>query len=123
MGSTTVCKVLGSIVMVDTGTKETDQKVICIAKNSECYAQIDGMNDLEKFYPGTATQLVTWLKCYKTTDGKGINRLANNEEPLSASEAVDVINETRGHWKKMCGSSAAFSKFALERCPPKANLF
>jgi 3'-phosphoadenosine 5'-phosphosulfate synthase len=117
MGSTTACKVLGSLELIDDG--ETDHKILCVAKGSENYKHINDVASLEKYYPGTIDNLVHWLKYYKTSDGKGVNVIANNEVPLDVDDAVDIINDTRGFWQRLCKEADNYDdEFDLERCPP-----
>jgi 3'-phosphoadenosine 5'-phosphosulfate synthase len=119
MGSTTPCKVLGSLELIDGG--ETDHKIVCIAKGSPLYDRVADMEDLEVEMPGTEERLVHWLMYYKTSDGKGVNEMGNGEEALGVEEAVDIIKETHGYWKKLCkGKEEDWVKdygFDLDRCP------
>mmetsp|Transcript_18511 Transcript_18511/g.26054 ORF Transcript_18511/g.26054 Transcript_18511/m.26054 type:complete len:1092 (+) Transcript_18511:37-3312(+) len=100
MGSITPCKVLGSVELIDEG--ETDHKIICINLNDPDAEKITSMSDLDQVKPGTITNLIHWLKNYKTSDGKPQNSLAQ-EEPTSAQEAIDIIAETHLRWRALCG--------------------
>lgn len=100
MGSVTPCRVLGSLELIDDG--ETDHKILCVAEGSDDFDRIHSVNDLESHRPGTIKRLVHWLKYYKTSDGKGVNELGNEERPTSVNEAVDIIEETNGYWKALC---------------------
>jgi len=99
MGSTTPCRVLGSLELIDEG--ETDHKVICIALTDPDQARIRSMYDLERIKPGTVDRLVHWLKYYKTSDGKGANRLAS-ETPTTQHEAMQIIQDTHKRWNMLC---------------------
>jgi 3'-phosphoadenosine 5'-phosphosulfate synthase len=100
MGSITPCRVLGSLELIDEG--ETDQKILCIALSDKDAASIHSMDDLERVKPGTLSKLLDWLKRYKTSDGKEENSLAS-ETPTTVARAVQVINETHGRWRALCG--------------------
>jgi 3'-phosphoadenosine 5'-phosphosulfate synthase len=100
MGSVTPCRVLGSLELIDEG--ETDHKVLCIALTDKDAASIHSMDDLERIKPGTLAKLVDWLKRYKTSDGKGENRLAS-ETPKTVSEALQIIDEMHERWQSLCG--------------------
>ena len=91
MGSTTPVVVLGSLELIDEG--ETDHKIIALRASDPRASSVRSLDDLERSSPGLTARLVDWLKMYKTSDGKGINQLANNERPTSASEAKAIIAE------------------------------
>jgi len=57
---------------------------------------------------GTATQLVQWLKYYKTAEGKGVNSLVS-EIPSSAAEAVQVIEACHARWQALKNGTAVDS--------------
>ena len=118
MGSVTPCKVLGSLELIDGG--ETDHKIICISKSNEHFKSIKNMETLDDYYPGTTERLVHWLKYYKTSDGKGVNELANDEKPLGVSAAVDIIEETHAYWRDLCGKNKHKweKEHDLTQCPP-----
>ena len=119
MGSSVGCKVLGSLELIDEG--ETDHKIICIAEGSEHYGDVNDMDELELRLPGTEGRLVHWLKYYKTSDGKGVNELANGEDALGVDKALGVIRETNGYWKRLCKEKDTDGMkeygFDLSRCP------
>lgn len=100
MGSITPCRVLGSLELIDEG--ETDHKVLCIATTDKDYDRIRSMDDLERVKPGTLERLLDWLKRYKTSDGKGENKLAS-DTPKTVSETVKILNETHERWRSLCG--------------------
>jgi 3'-phosphoadenosine 5'-phosphosulfate synthase len=45
-------------------------------------------------------KLVDWLKNYKTSDGKPVNRL-KQETPTSVSEAVRIVEEVSGFYQNL----------------------
>ena len=118
MGSTTPCKVIGSLKLIDSG--ETDHKILCISSKSEYFGRIKDMATLEDVLPGTEARLVHWLKYYKTTEGKGLNEFGNEGKAFSASEAVGIIKETRLHWKRLCKNGEELSEkfgYDISACP------
>ena len=116
MGSVTPCKVLGSLELIDSG--ETDHKILCVAEGSEDYDLINNVSDLETFRPGVLDDLVMWMKYYKTSDGKGVNELGNGERPITREQALEVVEETNGYWKKLCeGREDDGRGFDLSGCP------
>jgi 3'-phosphoadenosine 5'-phosphosulfate synthase len=100
MGSVTPCRVIGSLELIDEG--ETDHKILCIAVSDPDAKSIHSIDDLERVKPGHLAKLKDWLKRYKTSDGKGENSLAS-EQPKTAREAVEVIEETHKRWSMLCG--------------------
>jgi 3'-phosphoadenosine 5'-phosphosulfate synthase len=90
MGSVVPVKVLGSLELIDEG--ETDHKIIVIRSTDKHFDRIHSVYDLDKYKPGVIDKLVDWLKNYKTSDGKPVNRLAQ-DEPTSAAEAMDIIEQ------------------------------
>lgn len=105
MGSITPCRVLGHLELIDEG--EMDNKIICIALSDPDASSIHSMGDLERTKPGTIERLKDWLKRYKTSDGKAENSLAS-EDPTSANEALDLIEETHMRWKNLCGKGTGY---------------
>ena len=100
MGSVTPCRVIGSFELIDEG--ETDHKILCIALSDPDASQIHSIVDLERVKPGHVDRLRDWLKRYKTSDGKPENSLAD-DTPKTASQAMEVIEETHARWKSLCG--------------------
>ena len=50
--------------------------LIALRADDPDFARVHDMATLEAVKPGITAKLVDWLKMYKTTDGKGINQLA-----------------------------------------------
>lgn len=109
MGSTTPVKVLGSLELIDEG--ETDHKIIAIRATDPRAASINSVADLERSHPGLTARLVDWLKMYKTSDGKGVNQLANDERPTSAREAETIIAECEARWKSLVANPSGYPAF------------
>jgi 3'-phosphoadenosine 5'-phosphosulfate synthase len=99
MGSIQPCRVLGSFELIDEG--ETDHKILCISLSDPDASSIFTLADLERKKPQHLNNLRDWLKRYKTSDGKGENKLAS-EVPRTALEAKEVIMETHDRWKALC---------------------
>uniref|UniRef100_A0A3B4WU32 inorganic diphosphatase n=1 Tax=Seriola lalandi dorsalis TaxID=1841481 RepID=A0A3B4WU32_SERLL len=108
MGSVTPVKPLGVLSMIDDG--ELDWKLIAINAADEHAAQINDVDDIEKFYPGTVSGIREWFRWYKTPDGKPINAFGHGEKALSAKEAVHVIEETNGFYKDLMAGKADAGK-------------
>jgi len=104
MGSTTAIKVLGSLELIDEG--ETDHKIIALRADDPRAASVNSLADMERYTPGVTAKLVDWLKMYKTSDGKGINQLANNEQATTAAEALHIITECEQRWQYLTSTGA-----------------
>jgi 3'-phosphoadenosine 5'-phosphosulfate synthase len=111
MGSTTPVVVLGSLELIDEG--ETDHKIIALRASDPRASSVRSLDDLERSSPGLTARLVDWLKMYKTSDGKGINQLANDERPTSASEAEAIIAECEQRWRALLAAPNARPEFWL----------
>lgn len=100
MGSVTPCRVLGNLELIDEG--ETDHKILCISMTDPLSSTVRTIDDLERAKPGTVELVKTWLKRYKTTDGKPVNSLAS-ETPSSVDQALGVVAEVHSRWERLCG--------------------
>jgi 3'-phosphoadenosine 5'-phosphosulfate synthase len=118
MGSVVRVKVLGSMELIDEG--ETDHKIIVLREDDAHFDDVHSMNDLERVKPGVTAMLLDWLKNYKTSDGKPVNRL-KQDEPTSVSEAVKIIEEVSGYYNNLISGNmseaakAASSKYHLPK--------
>jgi len=107
MGSIVPCKVLGSLALIDEG--ETDHKIIVIREDDPNFHHIHSVRDMDKFVKGATARLVHWLKYYKTSDGKGVNELGNDDLPIGASEASDLIEEVVGFYEDLLDGTTRVS--------------
>jgi len=108
MGSFTPVKVLGCLSKIDDG--ELDWKIIAISAADEHAAEINDVDDIEKFYPGTVSGVREWFRWYKTPDDKPVNGFGHGEKCLSAAEAKEVIAETNKHYKALLSGEAEKGK-------------
>jgi 3'-phosphoadenosine 5'-phosphosulfate synthase len=79
---------------------ETDHKIIVLRADDPIADEINTLRDLERHHPNVISMLVDWLKNYKTSDGKPVNKL-RHEEPLSAEKAKALITETHEFYKAL----------------------
>jgi len=98
MGSVVQVKVLGSLALIDEG--ETDHKIIALRTSDRNIDRINSVQDLEKYHPGITAELVNWLEYYKTTDGKGVNKLSR-DTPTSAAEALHIIEQVHDFYNDL----------------------
>ena len=61
--------------------------------------------DLDALMPTLLPRLRTWLREYKTTDGKPPNVL-RGERPLGPAEAADVIATHHASWRELMATRA-----------------
>jgi inorganic pyrophosphatase len=85
--------------MIDDG--ELDWKVIAVNAADEHAKDMNDVEDIEKFYPGTVSGIREWFRWYKTPDGKPINGFGHGERALGAAETKEVIAETHEHYKNL----------------------
>merc|ERR1712032_1790902 len=112
MGSITPVKPLGVLSMIDDG--ELDWKPIAIAASDEKAAEINDVDDIEKFYPGTVSGIREWFRWYKTPDDKPVNAFGHGEKALGAAEAVEVIKETNEFYKNLMEGKTEAGKLWLK---------
>merc|ERR1711988_122737 len=112
MGSFTPVKVLGCLSMIDDG--ELDWKVIAISAADEKAAEINDVDDIEKFYPGTVSGIREWFRWYKTPDDKPVNAFGHGEKALGKDEAVKVIEETHEFYESLMAGKSDAGKLWLK---------
>lgn len=98
-GDVIVVKIIGTYAMIDEG--ETDWKIICIDVRDPLAEKINDVDDLEKFMPGKAQEVFTFLRDYKIPDGKPPNKFAFNGELKNRDFAVRIIEETYQEWHQI----------------------
>jgi 3'-phosphoadenosine 5'-phosphosulfate synthase len=113
MGSVVRVKVLGSMALIDEG--ETDHKIIVLREDDPDFDTVHSVHDLERVHPGVTARLVDWLKNYKTSDGKPVNRL-KQDEPTTSLEALHIIEEVSGYYQKlMSGATVNTNSYFLNQ--------
>ena len=114
MGTVIAVKVLGSLELIDEGEK--DHKIIVIRNTDPHFDDIDTLEDLEQYgrNKGVVSMLKHWLKYYKTSDGKGVNMLGNNEHVNDAASAMSIIGEVSDFYDNLIdGTTVVEDEFAL----------
>jgi len=104
-------KILGDLELIDQG--ELDHKIIVIDAQDPLARQLNSAADLPRVMPGVLENLVDWLKMYKTTDGKEVNKLTS-DQPTSASVAAQVVAECHESWKNLKARGAGDTGFWLK---------
>jgi len=112
MGSVTPVKPLGVLSMIDDG--ELDWKLIAISASDEHASEINDVDDIEKFYPGTVAGIREWFRWYKTPDGKPVNGFGHDEKALGREDAIKVIAETNGFYKSLMDGKVEAGKLWLK---------
>jgi 3'-phosphoadenosine 5'-phosphosulfate synthase len=98
MGSVIQAKVLGSLELIDEG--ETDHKIIMLRSTDKYFHKVNTIADYEEYHPNIIEKLLDWLKNYKTTDGKPINKLAS-DTPTTPAQAIEVISQVSDMYQKL----------------------
>jgi 3'-phosphoadenosine 5'-phosphosulfate synthase len=107
MGAVVPVKVLGSLALIDEG--ETDHKVIVLRQDDPHFSTINSVADLDRVRPGTTRMLLDWLKNYKTSEGKGVNKL-KSDTPTTADAAKLIVAETAEYYQKLKKGTTLNSK-------------
>jgi inorganic pyrophosphatase len=98
-GEVVVVKIIGTYAMIDEG--ETDWKIVCIDIKDPLAEKINDIGDLEKFMPGKAQQVFTFLRDYKIPDGKPPNVFAFDGALKPRNFAIQIAEETHHEWKQL----------------------
>ncbi|QPG77272.1 hypothetical protein FOA43_004680 [Brettanomyces nanus] len=110
--------ILGALALIDDG--EMDWKLIAIDTKDPMAGKLtNGIKDVEKLMPGALDNLRTWFKNYKRPTGKPENAFAFGGKYLDASEAVNIIEECHGRWRKLVRGKI---KSGLKKLPETANV-
>lgn len=96
MGQIVPVKVLGAFTLVDEG--ELDWKIIAINKYDEHFAEINSLDDIEKYYPFTLSMLVEWFRSYKMADSKKLNLIG--KELINRNDSEQLIKKTNEFYKE-----------------------
>ena len=103
MGSIVKGKILGSLELIDEG--ETDHKVVMLRSTDPHFDDIETLEDMEKFQPGVTSRLLDWLKNYKTSDGKPVNKITS-EVPTTPAEAKKIVEQVAGMYQRLLGTKS-----------------
>jgi inorganic pyrophosphatase len=95
-GTVAAVKPLGALAMIDEG--ELDWKIIAVSASDPMAAKMNDIGDVPK---EVIDGIREWFRWYKTPDGKPLNSFGFEEKALSKAEAIKVIDETHGAWKKL----------------------
>merc|ERR1712008_320659 len=75
---------------------------------------INDVDDIEKYYPGTVSGIREWFRWYKTPDDKPINGFGHGEKALNAAKAVEVIKETNEFYLNLKSGKTDAGKLSLK---------
>ncbi|KAM3957830.1 inorganic pyrophosphatase Nurf-38 [Aphomia sociella] len=92
-------KVLGALALIDEG--ETDWKLIAVDARDPSAAQLSGVADVERLFPGLLRATVEWFRLYKVPDGKPVNQFAFDGEAKDEEFAYKVIDEVHEFWRSL----------------------
>ncbi|KAJ6786235.1 hypothetical protein PWT90_04907 [Aphanocladium album] len=92
-------KVLGGLAMID--DNETDWKVIAIDVKDPIASQVNNVDDLEKFHPGSKQAFYDCsMQYYKVIKGAGKNTIYGNKYQ-DPDTMLSVIRESNEFWLKL----------------------
>ena len=90
-GSVVTVRVVGAFCLIDQG--EIDWKILAVSSDAP-----------QKSVPEwQAEQVMNWFKTYKSLEGKPENTIGYGGRLLSAEEALKVIQDCHGDWKRLRG--------------------
>ena len=98
-GSITAVKILGVLALIDDG--ETDWKVIAINISDSMAHLMNDVDDVETHIPGAIRAIREYLRDYKNYAGGTLNKYALNERAMPRDYAIQVVEDTHGHWKNL----------------------
>ena len=93
--------------MIDSG--ETDWKVITIAYDDPLSDVMNDINDVDTHMPGCLRAIREWLRMYKTSEGKDMNKFALQEKFMPRSYALQIIEETHEFWKTLTAAKGGMA--------------
>lgn len=99
VGEVYTAKIVGALAMIDSG--ELDWKILVISNTDEKYNIINDISDIEKHMPGLLEETRAWFRNYKLPAGGKKNKFMFEGKYLTAKEAIQVVEETHQHWKKL----------------------
>ncbi|SBT76808.1 inorganic pyrophosphatase, putative [Plasmodium ovale] len=96
MGQIVPVKVLGAFTLIDEG--QLDWKIIAINKYDKNFANIDTLEDVEKYYPYTLNLLLEWFRSYKMAESKKLNIIS--KKLYNKQESEDLIKKTHEYYRE-----------------------
>uniref|UniRef100_A0A3B0MQ98 inorganic diphosphatase n=1 Tax=Theileria annulata TaxID=5874 RepID=A0A3B0MQ98_THEAN len=99
VGDVVAMKPVGGLALID--QKEIDWKILAVSQEDEHFSDINELEDVDKFYPGTTTGILEFFRWYKTPRGKPLNEFLPNKTFISKKEAMEVIHQTSEHYKQL----------------------
>lgn len=103
-GAVIQVKVLGIMALIDEG--ETDWKVLAIDVTDPLAADLNDVDDIEKYMPGFIAATHEWFRIYKIPTGKPENEFAFNGEAKDKAFTTEIIKTTHEQWKSLINKTA-----------------
>ncbi|AFZ78946.1 inorganic pyrophosphatase, putative [Theileria equi strain WA] len=92
-------KPVGGLALID--QDEIDWKIFAISPHDEHFNDINDLEDIDLYYPGTTTGICEFFRWYKTPKGKPLNKFLPNKMFITRDEAIEAINKTHTHYKDL----------------------
>jgi inorganic pyrophosphatase len=92
-------KVIGCLCLIDQG--ELDWKILAV---EDSYAQEFNIRDEYTFTqrnPGAISEVINWMRTYKTYDGKKENSFGYDDKVLSVEKTIEIIFENHEYYKEL----------------------
>ncbi|EER02874.1 conserved hypothetical protein [Perkinsus marinus ATCC 50983] len=98
-GTVAEVKVLGCFCLLDQG--EVDWKVLAINTDDAMSERINSLDDLARYMPGRAEEVMHWFRTYKMLEGKPENEIGYGGRLLPLEKAEKVITSAHKQWEKL----------------------
>ena len=98
-GSVVELKILGAIWLID--QDELDWKILTLNTTDADRLSIRDHKDYDEVFPNRIQAIMEWFRDIKTHDGKPANKFGYNDQVLSQSDSLEIIEENHQHYQDL----------------------
>nr|PVC50534.1 inorganic pyrophosphatase [Theileria orientalis] len=99
VGDLVAMKPVGAVSLID--QNEIDWKILGVSPDDEHFDDINDLEDVDVYYPGTTTGIMEFFRWYKTPRGKPLNKFLPKKNLCTRKEALELVNETHHHYQQL----------------------
>ncbi|UKJ90095.2 inorganic pyrophosphatase [Theileria orientalis] len=99
VGDLVAMKPVGAVSLID--QNEIDWKILGVAPDDEHFDDINELEDVDVYYPGTTTGIMEFFRWYKTPRGKPLNKFLPQKNFCTRKEALELVNETHHYYQQL----------------------